>query len=84
MFSRYLQLNQELDMSVFLLGARQTGKSTILRQQLPQAVFIDLLDSELRMRFQRRPSLLYDMMRRKSKDSIIVIGEITQFIRRAD
>lgn len=78
MFSRYLQLNQELDMSVFLLGARQTGKSTILRQQLPQAVFIDLLDSELRMRFQRRPSLLYDMLRGKSKDSIIVIDEIPE------
>ncbi len=34
MITRYFQLINELDMSIFLLGARQTGKSTILRQQL--------------------------------------------------
>ena len=34
MIRRYFQLINELDTSIFLLGARQTGKSTILRQQL--------------------------------------------------
>ena len=34
MITRYFQLINELDRSIFLLGARQTGKSTVLRQQL--------------------------------------------------
>ena len=34
MIRRYFQLINELDMSMFLLGARQIGKSTVLRQQL--------------------------------------------------
>ena len=34
MITRYFQLINELDMSIFLLDARQTGKSTVLRQQL--------------------------------------------------
>lgn len=78
MFERHLQLNQEVEMSLFLFGARQTGKSTILRRQFPNAVFIDLLDSELRLRFQRRPSLLYEMLREKEAHSIVVIDEIPE------
>lgn len=78
MFERYLQLNQDIEMSSFLFGARQTGKSTILRRQFPNAVFIDLLDSELRLRFQRRPSLFYEMLRTKEPDSIVVIDEIPE------
>ena len=34
MITRYFQLINELDVSIFLLGAKQTGKSTVLRQQL--------------------------------------------------
>ena len=78
MFTRYPQLNQEVDMSMFLFGSRQTGKSTILRHQFPDAVFIDLLDSELRMRFQRRPSLLYEMLRDKDSETVVVIDEIPE------
>ena len=32
MITRYFQLINELDMSIFLLGARQIGKSTVLCQ----------------------------------------------------
>lgn len=78
MFERYPVLNQEIDTSIFLFGARQTGKSTLLRAQFPKAVFIDLLDSELRMRFQRRPSLLYEMLSGKSRGEIVVIDEIPE------
>ena len=48
MLNRILQINNELESSIFLLGARQTGKSTVLRQQLTDATFIDLLDSDVR------------------------------------
>lgn len=78
MFVRYPQLNKETDMSIFLFGARQTGKSTLLRSQFPNSVFIDLLDSELRMRFQRKPSLLYDMLKDKTLGTLVVIDEIPE------
>lgn len=78
MYSRYLQLNKETESSIFLLGARQTGKSTILRKEFPKSVFIDLLDSELRMRFKRRPSLLYEMLKDKESNTIVVIDEIPE------
>ncbi len=78
MYSRYLQLNKETESSIFLFGARQTGKSTILRKEFPKSVFIDLLNSELRMRFKRRPSLLYEMLKDKESNTIVVIDEIPE------
>lgn len=56
MINRICQLNNELDGSVFLFGARQTGKSTFLEAQFPDAVYIDLLDAKLRRRFSAKRS----------------------------
>ena len=66
------------DGSVFLFGARQTGKSTFLEQTLKNAVFFDLLDSNLRLKLQRDPSLLYDTLQDKPTGTIIVIDEIPE------
>ena len=46
MINRIYLLNNELDDSIFLFGARQTGKSTALRQQFPNDIYIDLLDTD--------------------------------------
>lgn len=78
MLRRILQINNELDASKFLFGARQTGKSTILRQQFPDSVYIDLLDSNLRTRFIKNPSLLYDMLRDKAEETLVIIDEIPE------
>ena len=43
MIKRILQINNELDGSIFLFGARQTGKTTALLMQFPNAIYIDLL-----------------------------------------
>lgn len=50
MLDRIYKIDSDLESSVFLFGARQTGKSTILRQQFPNALYFDLLDSSLRKR----------------------------------
>lgn len=78
MISRILQLSNELDGSIFLFGARQTGKSTLLRQQFPDAIYIDLLDTEIKGRFSRRPVLLYEMLKDKTKDTLVIIDEIPE------
>ena len=49
MLSRYPQLNKEVETSIFLFGARQTGKSTFLRQKFPNSIYIDLLDTNLKV-----------------------------------
>lgn len=78
MIERKLQITNELDASIFLFGARQTGKSTILRQQFPQAIYIDLLDTEIKARFSRRPVLLYEMLNDKPENTLVIIDEIPE------
>ena len=78
MINRIYQLNKELEDSIFLFGARQTGKSTALRQQFPREIYIDLLNSEVRNRLERRPSLLYEMLKDKAEGTIVIIDEIPE------
>lgn len=44
--------------STFLWGARQTGKSTLLKTLYPQSIYFDLLLSDVYERLQKNPSLL--------------------------
>lgn len=78
MYSRYLNLREELEMSLFLFGARQTGKSTLLHQSFPKAMYIDLLDSEVCRAYKNHPSRLYDQLINLPADSIVIIDEITE------
>ena len=78
MIERILQIRNELDSSIFLFGARQTGKSTILRQQFPKSIYIDLLDTELKSRLSRRPVLLYEMLNDKPENTLVIIDEIPE------
>jgi len=78
MLNRYFDISKELDMSIFLFGARQTGKSTYLRSQCPDAVYIDLLDTELRKSYYQRPVLLYEQLKSKPADTLVIIDEIVE------
>ncbi|MBP5663760.1 MAG: ATP-binding protein [Bacteroidales bacterium] len=78
MFNRILQIEKELEGSVFFFGARQTGKSTVLRQQFPDTLYVDLLDSNLKSRFTRRPYLLYEMLYDKAEGTLVIIDEIPE------
>lgn len=75
---KYQLINDLEDGSVFLFGARQTGKSTFLEQQLGNALSFDLLDGDLKRRFRERPALLFDMLADKEEGTIIVIDEIPE------
>ncbi len=78
MLKRILQIKNELGRSIFLFGARQTGKSTALRQQLSDAIYIDLLDTQIKNRFSRNPGVLYEMLQDKPQDTLVVIDEIPE------
>lgn len=78
MLERICKVNNMIDDSIFLFGARQTGKSTILRAQFPDSIYIDLLDTSIKSRFKRRPSLLYEMLCDKPKNTLVIIDEIPE------
>ena len=78
MFNRICNISSNLQESIFLFGARQTGKSTFLRSKFPNNIYIDLLDTSLKSRFERRPALLYEMLHDKPQGTIIIIDEIPE------
>jgi len=60
--------------SHFLLGPRQTGKTTLLRHALPNARVYDLLDSSVYLALSRSPGWLSEEL--GPGDHIVVIDEI--------
>ncbi|MBU2513559.1 ATP-binding protein [bacterium] len=75
MYQRHFQLNDIVDRkSVFLLGPRQTGKSTLLRTILPHAVFVDLLESETFRELSTFPESL--RQRVGERRDVVVIDEV--------
>lgn len=78
MLERIFQLNNELEGSLFLFGSRQTGKTTLLHQQFPNSIFIDLLDTSIKDRFRRRPVTLYETLNDKPEGTLVIIDEIPE------
>jgi predicted AAA+ superfamily ATPase len=60
--------------SLFLLGPRQTGKSTLIRQQLAGAKLINLLESDTFLQLQRAPQRLREWC--SEPGELVVIDEI--------
>ena len=62
LISRILKIQLPENRSAFLWGPRKTGKTTLLRQQFPEAFWIDLLDYGLFLSLSRRPTRLRGML----------------------
>jgi predicted AAA+ superfamily ATPase len=60
--------------SAFLFGPRQTGKTKLIKQQLGEYKYYNLLDRGLYLRLQQDPTLIRKEL--KKEDKIIVIDEI--------
>ena len=71
--SRFLHVP---DQSCFLLGPRGTGKSTWLRDRLPDALYLDLLDPALHRSLSARPERLRDLLAGSPGKATVVIDEI--------
>lgn len=75
MYQRSLQLDDIIrKKSIFLLGPRQTGKSTLLRQNHPDARYIDLLEAETFRELSSNPELL--RQRLQPHEKLVIIDEI--------
>jgi predicted AAA+ superfamily ATPase len=62
--------------SAFLWGARQTGKSTLLKAVYPEAPYFDLLLANEYDRFLRNPSLLREILEVTPAGSPVILDEI--------
>ena len=78
MFKRIYKIEEEPEESLFLFGARQTGKTTLIRERFPEAVFIDLLKSEIFTRLQKNPERLRQQLENKPAGTTVIIDEIQQ------
>jgi len=76
MLSRKINLQDADNESIFLWGARQTGKSTLLRMLYPDSRYIDLLKSDEFERYNRRASLLREELSVLPENELIIIDEI--------
>ena len=77
MYRRQLILDKKPSRSFFLWGARQTGKSSLLKASYPNAFFIDLLHTEKLIRYKAKPSLLREELSSSQfNKSLIIIDEI--------
>ena len=76
MYIRKLSLEDENNDSVFLWGARQVGKTTLLEQTYPQARYYDLLQAKEFERFLRKPALLSEELELMKEGDLVIIDEI--------
>lgn len=79
MFTRLLTINLPKRQSIFLFGARKTGKSSFLKTLYPASVYYDLLDTRELSRLTRSPYLLREEVVALSVDALdqpIIIDEI--------
>ncbi len=76
MLTRKLNFKDAENESVFLWGARQTGKSTLLKMLYPDVRYIDLLKSDEFERYNRRPALIREELSLLNENDLVIIDEI--------
>lgn len=78
-YQRYLKIDLPPKQSAFLWGARKTGKSTYLKEFFSEAVYYDLLNSEIFYKFLTSPHILREeilALDLKRTGSLIIIDEV--------
>lgn len=73
MFTRFLPLPER---SFFLFGPRGTGKSTWLRQVLPDALWFDLLRTHTLLALARQPELFRQQVEARPAGSWVVVDDV--------
>jgi predicted AAA+ superfamily ATPase len=76
MFERKQIFPNVEEQSFFVWGARQTGKSTLLKQQFKNSIYIDLLLSNEFRRYLNNPEQLRERLLLKEPEHPIIIDEI--------
>ena len=76
LYKRLFDIENQLDEAMFLFGGRQVGKSTLLKERFPGAIYYDLLKSDLRRRLRRNPELFRNALLNEPEGTLVVVNEI--------
>ena len=76
MIKRILDLDNTHNDSTFVWGARQVGKTTLIRDTYSDVIYYDLLQAKDFERLQRNPSLLNDDLAHLKNGDTVVIDEV--------
>lgn len=76
MYKRVFDIKGKLDEGMFLLGARQTGKSTLLKERFKGSIYYDLLDPDVRKAFKRNPNSLKEALWDKPAGTLVIVDEV--------
>jgi predicted AAA+ superfamily ATPase len=76
MLLRSLVLDRHPKGSFFLWGPRQIGKTALLRATYPSAVWVDLLKTDVYMRYLRHPALLREELNAKPPSGPVIVDEV--------
>jgi len=72
MYNRILNLPTKSKQSLFLFGPRGTGKTFLIRQKFPQALYFDLLKFSTYHELASQPDRLENLIPPKHTDWIII------------
>ena len=76
MYKRIFDIESRLDEGMFLFGARQTGKSTLLKERFKEAIYYDLLNPSVRKAFKLNPNRLWEALQDKPSGTLVIVDEI--------
>ena len=76
MINRLLNLDNTHNDSTFVWGARQVGKTTLIRKTYPDAIYYDLLQAKDFDRLLRNPGLLSEDLATKNNGDTVIIDEV--------
>lgn len=62
--------------SFFLFGPRGTGKSTLVNERFPEALYIDLLEPETFRAYSAKPERLRERLLAEPRKRIVVVDEV--------
>ena len=81
MYIRKLNIEKEKELSFFLWGARQTGKSTLLKYLFPDSLYYDLLLSDVFEELYRYPSSIRETVLALEPKTPVIIDEVQKIPR---
>jgi predicted AAA+ superfamily ATPase len=76
MYKRFFDIEKNLDEAMFLFGARQTGKSTLLKDRFKYAIYYDLLIPNVRKALKTNPEAFREALMNKPAGTLVIVDEI--------
>ena len=76
MYKRIIDIERKLDEGMFLFGARQTGKSTLLKERFNGAIYYDLLNPSVRRALKLNPNSFWEALQDKPAGTLVIVDEI--------